>query len=66
MRNTDDRPTAPNYTAPNYANAILIMGLINLLWIFTVIWALYGLPVVLVLAVVLNAGIDCIAARHTT
>ena len=44
--------------APNYTNAALIMGLVNLLWIFGLVWSLWGLPVVLMLAAGLNALID--------
>ncbi|MBA85725.1 MAG: hypothetical protein CML69_13435 [Rhodobacteraceae bacterium] len=44
--------------APNYTNAALIMGLVNLLWIFGLVWSLWGLPVVLLLAAGLNALID--------
>jgi len=32
--------------APKYTNAALVMGLVNLLWIFTALWAAFGLPVV--------------------
>ncbi|WP_166434053.1 hypothetical protein [Roseovarius spongiae] len=34
-------------SAPDYTNAALAMGLINLLWIFFALWAAFGLPVVL-------------------
>lgn len=44
-----DRPAAPDYT-----NAALVMALVNLLWSFMLVWASYGLPAVLVLAVFLN------------
>lgn len=33
--------------APNYTNATLVMGAVNLFWIFGVIWAVFGLPMVL-------------------
>ena len=33
--------------APNYTNAALAMGFVNLLWVFMVLWVLFGLPVVL-------------------
>lgn len=38
----------------DYKNTCLVMGLVNLLWLFTTIWAFYGLPAVLVLAATLN------------
>ncbi|MFA3917522.1 hypothetical protein [Ruegeria hyattellae] len=44
--------------APDYTLAALIMGGINLTWIFIVIWALYGLVSVLVLAALLNHAIS--------
>lgn len=49
--------------APNYTNAALIMGLVNLLWIFMVLWAVFGLPVVLAVGWVLNRLITHIAHR---
>ena len=32
--------------APNYTNAALVMGLVNLLWVFMALWIMFGLPVV--------------------
>ncbi|WP_169052583.1 hypothetical protein [Pseudooceanicola onchidii] len=49
----DTRPAAPDYTTP-----ALVMGLVNLLWIFGVIWALFGLPAVMATGWLLNLGID--------
>ena len=49
--------------APNYTNAALVMGLVNMLWIFCVLWSLFGLPVVLVIGYVLNRTINWIARR---
>jgi len=40
--------------APNYTNAALVMGFVNLFCIFMTLWALYGLPVVLAVAYGLN------------
>lgn len=54
----DNRPSAPNYT-----NAALTMGLVNLLWVFGVIWVLFGLPVVVFCALALNYLIDRMAGR---
>ncbi len=39
---------------PDYKNVTLVMGLVNLMWIFAVIWSYYGFAFVLVLAAVLN------------
>ena len=49
--------------APNYTNAALVMGLVNLLWIFMVLWAMFGLPVVLAVSYVLNLLIRRLAQR---
>ena len=38
----------------DYKNVILIMGLINLLWVFAIVWSFYGFSAVLVLAATLN------------
>ncbi|SLN74315.1 hypothetical protein ROJ8625_04040 [Roseivivax jejudonensis] len=51
--------------APDYTNAALAMGLVNLIWIFGVIWALFGLPVVLLVGWVLNRAITRLAARRS-
>lgn len=57
MRDTEQTP------APNYTNASLIMGMANLLWIFGVIWAVYGLPTVVLCALALNWAIDRLGRR---
>ncbi|MEQ8294198.1 MAG: hypothetical protein RIA08_18525 [Roseovarius sp.] len=49
--------------APNYTNAALIMALVNLLWIFMVLWAVFGLPVVLAISYGLNLLITRIGHR---
>ena len=40
------------------------MGLVNLLWVLGVIWAMFGLPVVLLVGLGLNHLIDRLAARR--
>ncbi|MFZ5965054.1 hypothetical protein ACOXXX_19080 [Thalassococcus sp. BH17M4-6] len=55
----DDRPKAPNYT-----NAALTMGLVNLVWLFCVIWAVFGFAVVIFAALALNWLIDVLARRR--
>lgn len=52
--------SAPDYTVP----ALVMMG-VNLIWVFTLLWALFGLVPVLLLAAALNRGITWIAARRT-
>lgn len=37
MRDTDDRPSAPNYT-----DACIVMFGVNLMWIMIVIWNIWG------------------------
>ncbi|ETX28804.1 hypothetical protein [Roseivivax isoporae] len=56
--------TDPRRPAPDYTNATLAMALVNLVWIFGLIWALFGLPVVVLVALALNRGIDALAARR--
>lgn len=41
-------------SAPDYTNAALAMGLVNLLWVFMILWALFGLPAVLVAGLLLD------------
>lgn len=50
--------------APDYTNAALIMLGINLFCAFLTFWALYGLLPVLVVAALLNHGIDRLAAKR--
>ena len=50
--------------APNYTNAALAMGLVNLLWIFFALWAVFGLPVILLLGYVLDKLITRLGARR--
>jgi len=49
--------------APNYTNAALVMGLVNLLWILMVLWAVFGLPVVLAVSYGLNLLISRLGQR---
>ncbi len=44
----------PRTAAPDYTNAALVMGFVNLFWSFALIWAWSGLPAVLVIAVFLD------------
>lgn len=37
MRDTNDRPSAPDYTA-----ACIVMFGVNLMWVLMVIWAVWG------------------------
>ena len=48
----------PIHRVEDYTNTCLVMGLVNLLWIFALIWVFLGLPAIMVIAVILNAGIN--------
>jgi hypothetical protein len=48
--------------APNYTTAALTMLWVNLMWIFGVIWALWGLVPVMLLGLVFNHFINRLAA----
>ncbi|MBZ8117201.1 hypothetical protein KUD11_00910 [Roseovarius sp. LXJ103] len=41
-------------SAPDFTNAALIMGLVNLVWVFTALWALFGFWAVLGAAFILD------------
>lgn len=59
-----DRPAAPNYT-----NACIIMFGVNLAWIFMVIWAVWGLIIVMLLGAVINhlmTRLEASAVAHAT
>ncbi|MGX9351620.1 hypothetical protein ACS3QZ_10480 [Shimia sp. W99] len=53
----------PIQRVEDYTTTCLVMGFVNLLWIFGVFWVLWGLPAVMVFAVILNAGINRISGR---
>ncbi|KIN60325.1 hypothetical protein Z945_1295 [Sulfitobacter noctilucae] len=60
MRDTSDRPSAPNYT-----QACVVMFGVNLAWVFIMIWAIWGILAVAVTGWVLNQIITRIGlARH--
>ncbi|WP_386175066.1 hypothetical protein [Sulfitobacter sp. R86518] len=59
MRSSDRRQPAPNYTS-----ACVVMFGVNILWLFVVIWALWGLFAVVLSGWAVNAMIDRIAARR--
>ena len=50
--------------APNYTSACVVMFGVNILWLFVVIWALWGLLAVALSGWAVNAMIDRIAARR--
>ncbi|WP_375687238.1 hypothetical protein [Pseudooceanicola sp. LIPI14-2-Ac024] len=54
----DKRPSAPNYTT-----AFLCMAFVNLLWIFVLIWAHYGIVAVAAVGYALDRLIQRIARR---
>ncbi len=43
--------------APDFTNAALVMGAVNLTWMFAVVWAVFGFAIVAFLALGLNAAI---------
>ncbi len=48
MRDQDRQP------APNYTNACIVMFGVNITWVFMVIWAIWGLILVMVLGAFIN------------
>ena len=53
----------PQGRAPDYTAAALVMGGVNLTWIFMVLWALFGFWSVLLAGAVLNAAINRLQMR---
>ena len=49
--------------APNYTNAALIMGGVNLFWIMMVVWVIYGMGAVLAMGFALDRGIRWLSQR---
>ncbi len=50
--------------APDYTNAAINMLGINLLWIFFVIWMLWGMVPVLLMALLINHFVERVAERR--
>ncbi len=59
MRDDNDRPSAPNFT-----QACIVMFGVNVLWVFMVVWVVWGFMAVALLGLALNTLIDRIAARR--
>ena len=59
MRDTQDRPTAPNFTS-----ACVVMFGVNLSWILMLIWAVWGILAVALTGWLINQLIQLIAARR--
>lgn len=51
-------------SAPNYTDTCLVMGLVNLLWIFFVLWVWKGIAAVLLTALLVNAWINRLEGRR--
>ncbi|SDN44503.1 hypothetical protein SAMN05216196_101559 [Lutimaribacter pacificus] len=51
--------------APDFTNAALVMGFVNLLWVFALLWALFGFAVVALVAFGLNALIGRVARARS-
>lgn len=49
--------------APNYTTPALIMGGVNLFWIMTLIWVVYGFLAVLALGFTLDRAIKWLSSR---
>ncbi len=48
------RDTEPRKRAPDYTNAALAMGLLNLIWVLMVLWMWLGFGAVVLAGVALN------------
>lgn len=57
------RDTEPRKRAPDYTNAALAMGLMNLIWVLMVIWAWFGFGAVILAGVGLNMLITRLEER---
>ena len=59
MRDTQDRPAAPDYTL-----ACVAMFGVNLMWILMAVWAIWGLIAALAMGWAVNKLIDRIAVAR--
>ena len=55
--------SSPVKPVENFTNTCLVMGLVNLLWIFFAIWAIWGFAAVLLTGWVLNFGLTRLQRR---
>ncbi len=55
--------SSPVNRVPNYTTTCLVLGFVNLLWIFAAIWAFFGFVWVLISGWLLNLGISKLARR---
>ena len=53
----------PIHRVESYINTCLVMAFVNLIWVFGVLWAVWGWPAVLICAVGLNALITRLARK---
>ena len=58
------RGRPPPKRAPDYTDAALAMGLVNLLWIFMALWAAFGFWAVLLAGLALNHAITRLDQRR--
>ena len=57
------RGRQPPGRAPDYTDAALVMGLVNLVWVLLVLWAAFGFWSVLATGIGLNALITRLESR---
>jgi hypothetical protein len=57
------RDPHPRRRAPDYTDAALISGLVNLVWIFVALWAAFGFWSVLLAGLTLNRAITWLERR---
>lgn len=50
----------------NYTNTCLVLWLVNLIWVFILIWTIWGLPAVMLVALALNGLISRSEHRRRT
>lgn len=55
------RPVQP---VEDFTNTCMIMAFVNLFWFLGLIFVLWGLPAVMIVAVIMNAGINRLDNRH--
>ena len=50
--------------APNYTNAALVMGFVNLMWVLMLLWGIYGFVPALAFGAVLLAVLRTVEDRR--
>ena len=64
MPRSDLASASVRQAAPDYTTAALVMGLVNMLWIFFALWVAFGMGAVIAAGYLVFVWIDILAQRR--